>query len=78
MNAWSGVAQSYRDSFAPLCAGTEPSILDDLEPGPLLDVGSGTGTLTRAALRRGFHVTAVDADPDMVAMTNDIAPGTYY
>ncbi|GAB2492659.1 hypothetical protein GCM10027030_27480 [Luteococcus sediminum] len=75
MSSWSGVSQAYRDSFALLCAGTEQRILDDLQQGPLLDAGSGTGSLTRVALHRGLEATAIDADPDMVAMTNEAAPG---
>lgn len=69
---WSGVTEAYRVSFASLCAGTMDRILDDL-PGPsLLDVGSGTGELARRARARGRTVTAVDADPDMVALTASV------
>lgn len=71
---WSGVSQAYRQSFATLCAGTAPDVLDHLQPvtsqpGQLLDAGCGTGDLAREAIRRGFAVTCFDADADMVAMT---------
>lgn len=76
MSTWSGVSAAYARSFAALCAGTIPSVLDALPGSRLLDVGSGTGTLTAAARARGYEVTAVDSDPDMVAMTEAVAPGT--
>lgn len=76
MSNWSGVSQAYKESFALLCAGTEDRILGDLVDGPVLDVGSGTGTLTRAFFEKGLDVTAVDSNPDMVAMTNQEVPGS--
>ncbi|GAB2496703.1 hypothetical protein GCM10027030_32850 [Luteococcus sediminum] len=76
MSSWSGVSQAYKESFALLCAGPGDRILGDLVDGPVLDVGSGTGTLTRALFEKGLDVTAVDSDPDMVAMTNQEVPGS--
>lgn len=70
------MSQAYRDSFASLCEGTVERILDDLPTGRLFDVGSGTGALAAKAAQRGFEVTAVDADADMVAMTNSVLPGS--
>lgn len=68
---WQDVAEAYRRSFAGVCAGTFPILLDAIDGtgSRLLDVGSGTGMFARQAADRGARVTAVDADPDMVAMT---------
>lgn len=73
MKDWSGTEEAYRVSFATLCAGTVPTLLDAVADGPceLLDVGCGTGELAAQARRRGHRVTAVDSDPAMVALTRD-------
>jgi SAM-dependent methyltransferase len=34
--------------------------------GPLLDIGAGTGRVALDLARRGYDVTAIDADPDLV------------
>ncbi|WP_169576558.1 class I SAM-dependent methyltransferase [Nocardioides halotolerans] len=69
MSKWSGVAEAYRTSFATLCAGTVERLLADTIGDDHLDVGCGTGDLALAATRLGRQVVAVDADPEMVAMT---------
>jgi ubiquinone/menaquinone biosynthesis C-methylase UbiE len=71
---WSGVADAYRQSFATLCAGTVDRLLSDAPDGRLLDVGSGTGQLAARAAAAGRSVVAVDADPDMVAMSGAAVP----
>lgn len=66
---WSGVAEAFTRSFGRLCAGTVDSVLADLgEPtaGGLADIGCGTGNVTRVAVGRGWRVTAVDADSQML------------
>lgn len=76
--AWSGQAAAYAASFGKLCAHSVPTLLDAAEPLPglrLLDVGTGTGTVASGALARGAKVTAVDAEPDMVAHAASAAPG---
>jgi len=68
---WSGVAQTYRRSFAQLCAGTVDTIVADLgspSSGRLVDVGCGTGNVSRTAAEHGWTVTAVDADAQMLAV----------
>lgn len=75
---WAGAAQAYAVGFAPLCAHLVEPLLAAAAAGPgtrLLDVGSGTGRLTAAALGRGALVCAVDAEPTMVAATRRAAPG---
>lgn len=76
--AWAGRAKVYADTFALLCAHTVPHVLDAacVSAGTrLLDAGAGTGTLAAAALARQALVTAVDADPAMVALASAAAPG---
>ncbi len=75
MEKWSGVSEAYRQSFATLCAGTIGEVLDSLPDGRLADVGCGTGDLLRSALERGWDAVGIDADPDMVAMASEAAPG---
>ena len=84
---WSAVAEAYRDTFAPLCAGAVEAVLKasglqgsglegDPAPGTrVLDVGAGTGTLAAAALQCGAEVTAVDPDPGMLEIAAVTAPG---
>ncbi|MGO2021604.1 MAG: class I SAM-dependent methyltransferase, partial [Brachybacterium tyrofermentans] len=70
MSSFDGVADAYRRSFATLCAGTVPALLEATAPGrDHLDVGCGTGELAIAAAREGRRVLAVDPDADMVALT---------
>jgi SAM-dependent methyltransferase len=69
---WGGTASAYAASFARLCAGSVDAVLDVLgEPGAsggtLLDAGTGTGTLARAAAARGWDVDACDPEPSMIA-----------
>jgi SAM-dependent methyltransferase len=78
--AWAGQAAAYEASFGLLCAHAVPALLEAATgslplPGlHLLDVGTGTGTVASAALARGAKVTAVDAEPDMVAHTASAVP----
>jgi SAM-dependent methyltransferase len=74
---WSGRAAAFRDSFAKLCAHTAPALLDAAGAGPgvrLLDIGTGAGTVAAAAVARGAHVTAVDAEPGMIELARQAAP----
>jgi SAM-dependent methyltransferase len=41
---------------------------------PVLDLGAGTGKLTRAILAAGHEVTAVDPDPEMLATLSRATP----
>ncbi len=75
MRRWGGVAEAYRRSFATLCDGTVAALLDDVRGERLLDVGCGTGRLAARAAASGRCVVAVDADPDMAAMTGVAVPG---
>jgi len=68
---WRGSADAYAATFAHLCAHLAPDLLDAAlgdgrEAARLLDVGTGTGTVARAARERGADVVACDADLGMV------------
>lgn len=76
--AWSGKAAAYAQTFAALCGHTVEPLLDAIgavEGAAVLDVGTGTGAVAAAALARGCIVTAVDPDPEMLAMAAAAAPG---
>ncbi|HSU03311.1 MAG TPA: class I SAM-dependent methyltransferase [Nocardioides sp.] len=70
---WTGVAQAYAQSFAHLCAGAAPALLDGLPgPGRLLDVGCGTGALVLAAREAGHDAAGVEPDPEMAALAGSL------
>jgi len=75
VSTWSGVADAYRASFATLTEGTVGRMLTDTSGGHHLDVGSGTGALAARAAGLGRTVVALDADPEMVAMSRAAVPG---
>jgi SAM-dependent methyltransferase len=74
---WADRAEAFRDSFAKLCAYTAPALLDAAGVGAgtrVLDVGTGCGTVAAAACARDAEVSAVDAEPGMVALAGLAAP----
>ncbi|WBO65882.1 class I SAM-dependent methyltransferase [Streptomyces camelliae] len=78
--AWAGQADAYAASFAKLCAYAVPGLLRAAgvrEGARVLDVGTGTGTVAAAACERGANVTAVDADPGMVARAAQAVPDAH-
>ncbi|WP_079173713.1 methyltransferase domain-containing protein [Streptomyces monashensis] len=75
--AWAGQADAYAASFAELCAYPVRRLLDAVgvrEGTHVLDVGTGTGSVGVVACERGAKVTAVDAEPGMVARAAQAAP----
>lgn len=44
-------------------------------PGDIVDVGAGTGLLTRGLIDAGHRVTAVEPDPQMLGKLMDATPG---
>jgi len=74
---WHDKAAAYHGSFAGLCAYPMPFLLDQADVGEgsrVLDVGCGTGSLSVLAVERGAIVSAVDAEPSMVAATQARVP----
>ena len=70
------MAQAYARSFAGLCAGAIPALLDGLpRGGRMVDVGCGTGALVRAARDAGIEVLAVEPDPEMAALAGSLLGG---
>ena len=67
------MAQAYAQSFAGLCAGAIPTLLEGLpREGRLLDVGCGTGALLHAARRSGREAVGVEPDPEMAALAGSL------
>ncbi|MEY9912273.1 SAM-dependent methyltransferase [Catenulispora sp. MAP12-49] len=74
---WADAGSGYDAVYASLCAYTIPALLDGAAVSAgstLLDVGTGTGTVARAAVARGARVTAVDAEPSMLDLARMKAP----
>ena len=74
---WDGNADAYARSFARLCAGTVPAIIERLGPGHgrlLLDIGTGTGTVAAAAHHNGDTVVGMDSDHSMTTLAADRHP----
>lgn len=72
MKAWSGTGEAYAASYAGLCAGTVPAVVDILgEPHGrrMLDIGSGTGDLLARCADAGWQVTGCEPEPTMRAVS---------
>jgi SAM-dependent methyltransferase len=68
--AYDGYAADYRDWWAPVIAPAAIRLLDRLDgllpanrPSTLVDIGTGTGTLALAALRRWERARVIAVDP---------------
>src|ERR1700761_2460661 len=52
--------------------------VDPFVPGPVLELGPGTGVVTEALIERGVapeRITAIEYDPDFVKMVTERCPG---
>jgi SAM-dependent methyltransferase len=79
MKDWTGTADAYARSFARLCAGAVPAILERTPvPGTALDAGTGTGTVAAALAQAGHNVEGVDAAADMVGHARAAHPGVRF
>jgi SAM-dependent methyltransferase len=52
-------------------------LMEGKAPGVAIDLGCGSGPETRELLRRGWHVHAVDADPDGLDLLRESVPSDY-
>ena len=76
MEGYSRWAQTYDTKWNTLIATEELyslGLLDSLEGETALDVGAGTGRFALKLARRGWKVTALDANPDMLGIAERAA-----
>ena len=76
MEGYSRWAKSYDTTWNTLIATEELyslGLLDRLAGHVALDVGAGTGRFALKLARRGWRVTAVDPNPDMLAVARQAA-----
>ncbi|WP_194925979.1 class I SAM-dependent methyltransferase [Catenulispora pinisilvae] len=74
---WADSGAGYEAVYASLCAHTIPALLDAAAVAAdvaLLDVGTGTGNVARAAVARGARVSAIDAEPSMLDLARSKVP----
>lgn len=75
--AWDEIYRTRRPDELPWATGVLDhdlaAILDRLERGTLLDVGTGLGTTAIAAADRGFSVVATDVSPRALALARERA-----
>ena len=74
------LARIHHEGFAFHADDAAPGIIELLEPvrasgGLVLEVGCGSGLLTRHLVEAGFRVIATDASPAMLELAREIAPG---
>lgn len=69
---WSSLAASGQNIHGE--ADLVEGLLRDSHDRTVLDAGCGTGRVAIELARRGFTVTGVDADPDMLAVAREKAP----
>ncbi|MQM28766.1 class I SAM-dependent methyltransferase [Glycomyces albidus] len=70
-----GRAADLYDAARPAYPADALAWLAGDEPADVVDVGAGTGLLTRGLIARGHRVTAVEPDPQMLARLTAATPG---
>ena len=65
----------YASWFFPIGEIGQYRVLDDLEPGPILDIACGTGTLLKMAGEKGCQTTGVDTSWGMLQEARRKIPG---
>ena len=76
----SALARVHHEGFAGHADACAPGILARLAPvrergGLVLELGCGSGALTRHLVAAGHRVVATDASPAMVALASEAVPG---
>lgn len=74
------LALAHHRGFASHAAACAPGILDLLEPvrrrdGLVIEIGCGSGLLTRELVRAGHRVVATDASPAMLHLARELLGG---
>jgi SAM-dependent methyltransferase len=74
-----GTCRIHHEAFSFHGDACAPGILAVLEPvhrrdGLVLELGCGSGALTRHLVRAGHRVVATDASPAMVALAREVVP----
>jgi SAM-dependent methyltransferase len=74
------LARVHHEGFAFHADGAAPGIVELLEPvrergGLVVELGCGTGLLTRHLVEAGLRVVATDASPAMLDLARTVAPG---
>ena len=74
------LARVHHEGFAFHADGAAPGIVELLEPvrergGLVVELGCGSGLLTRHLVDAGLRVIATDASPAMLDLARTVAPG---
>ncbi|QIG39117.1 class I SAM-dependent methyltransferase [Microbacterium sp. 4R-513] len=74
---WAGTAAGYEASFARLCRGALPFLVERMAAtsgARGLDAGTGTGSAAAVMAAAGLQVIGVDQDPGMVELASELHP----
>ena len=74
------LARVHHEGFAFHADGAAPGIVELLDPvqergGLVVELGCGSGLLTRHVVEAGLRVVATDASPAMLDLARRVAPG---
>jgi ubiquinone/menaquinone biosynthesis C-methylase UbiE len=73
--SFGSVAEGYEQNRPLYAAAAVDWLFERLPMRDVVDVGAGTGKLTRQLVERGASVVAVEPDPDMRAVFERVVPG---
>ena len=72
--AWDAKGYKERFSFVHEYGEDVMSLLTAKPGASVVDLGCGNGALTRKLAGKGYHVTGVDASPEMIALAREAHP----
>ncbi|HYL27954.1 MAG TPA: rRNA adenine N-6-methyltransferase family protein, partial [Candidatus Nitrosotalea sp.] len=64
-------AQNFLQNASAARKIAQLALEDVAEPARILEIGAGTGELTLALLEEGAQVTAIEIDPELVALLRE-------